>query len=361
MKIVILCISCLFLASVQAQEIAGISSDSSCLWYLLKGKTYCHDIKSNKTILERDIHADTAIINGLFRKSVSLYQLKGEHLLRETREAINNFRLENITCFQKKIFIGIRFKSSLAGYSTIRYAVLQFNRSLRFENYYIFCLTAKSKFFTLPPFYEMEFIDTATMAMPIVNNGVFDLCRLRLNKQHEIRYVSDIREHLGVKLRIQIDAQPGIVMNPLYYAVSGSGNGLFYEFPFPVFHNTARTAVFDPYNLGPVMDSLKRVNRYMSYFPGLDIKRATGEFGHALLGSVCLHDTLFCIVSNRDPRKVDFITYNTRSGTSVKTTRDMPLHDIWFYFGKDQLFILGMEKDQLSVQASGITAMFSIR
>jgi hypothetical protein len=359
MKNLALIVCFIHVLPAKGQGVSGISVDSNRLWYVEQNRMICLDIATSGVLGEKNLDQDTVMLNNLVEKSVNLYKIKGDSALKKAKQAIaEDIRIINLTIYNHSIYIGIRFQTSLEYYPEYRYAILAYDQQLRLVNFYIFCLSAACPYFTLPPYHEIEFANASTIVLPVhlSNNLTFDYCSMKLNKSHEVRFLTVKEGQVGIYGNMSVNGHKGLITEPLVYHATYPGGRIFYQYPFPVFNNLKNKTYLDPYHLKPGLDSMNalRFSRQKSFFFGsyifdLDFGQASKKYKNIVLASTVINDTLFSVVSNKTASKTDLVYCDVRSGVCKINTIDFSPGNKYFFFRDNTLYVLSRRGKKASV------------
>ncbi len=334
-------------SSHAVQRIEGLCVDDKRLYTISGRKLHSIDIATGTELRVKDIGADTLIAYKIYKKAVYLYGMVGDSAVKECKKEVRNFRLMNVSYDNQSVFVAILFHTDISGKSRDRYAILQFDTTLTFRNYYIIKPQTKSELSNFPPFQASEFSEGKFMLIPrllLEDSAKFTHGGYEFRKdRNELIFFYHSGDHFKLPLNISVFATTRALWSPTIYAVPNSASALFYAFPYPYLYDVRTRRNIDPYHLQKKLDSLflhpdgKSVNVYNERLP---FELAQTKEKNIVLATQQIDGQVYMVVSNADVMKTDIVRCDLATREIKILTMDIPLQDYYFVFGNNKLYCL---------------------
>lgn len=338
---------CILTKNAFSVHVTGFCNDNRYAYYILGKDVYCKEINTDRLIWKKNLNADTLINYNLLQAMKHDLILKKDSLVSAAGKAIKSYKVLNISINDKKIFIGIQFRTVIAVESKTRYAILEFDSTLKYKNLYHFVLRTPFKYFSMPPAIPLNFIDTNTIVLPVYYDT--SLCLYTFTLDRKIKKAIPETKVLSIApviKRIDIELVTTTILTPVIYSVRNSDN-LYYQYPYPIIKSKNGQGV-DPYLLKLGIDSINRSSkeRPNNYFVGeLPISLNFSQHKVYLLSAVKSKDTLY-ILSKHKQQGLVLIKYDIKIGASIsKGIRDVPEEAV-FLLTEDRILILNINEER---------------
>jgi hypothetical protein len=334
----------LSISHAHSEKVSGMTIDSGRLYYIIQNHVYCRDIADSALIWKKDLYADTHVVNSVVATMKKLLNIKGDTALNNARAAISDFVTMNITCYNRKIYIGIKYHTVKHLGQRTWFALLEFNSSLKFLEHYVFVMKTPFRYFSLPPYHPLHFTSSGTLLMPLYHETKMQLFNFTLlKKNHKAFPTTPVYHDIGIVRRMVFHVGEYIYSEPMLYPVPNSGFQYFFQYPFPLVRRQNR-AEHDPYHMRPFLDSFDKTKKEFGYYNSdLNFPAARKAYPHIILASLQSHDTIFMLATNKDPLKTELIYIDLKTNRQAIKVIDLPFR-YHYYIMKDYL-IYGLKTE----------------
>jgi hypothetical protein len=330
--------------SIQAMSVKGLCVDGSKMYYVVEKTLYCQDVRSNAVLKTYEPNKDTALTGSLSRRVISVLNITHDTAVAIARERISNFYVLNLTANNHKVYIGVRFKTINKEYCNLYYAVLELDDQLSFRNCFF---VQGQKYFTMLPFYPLEFRNEHTVLMPALGDKKEDagiaFYEFSMNASRQ-RLAQSIKTTEKFTFYGMIGHFHNLTVYPVIYNVSGSNGHYFFQHPFPILYDTAGKTVMDPYNAKRKKDSLNtalnKMGGFNNYNYSLQHYASHKSLSNIILATSMHGNTIYMVVSNADENKIDLFTYDVKTAEQTVKTLDIAIKDTYMVFSGNELYIL---------------------
>lgn len=282
---------------VNSQSINGFAVENNNAYFVVDKTIYKKDILKNEVKIKKDLSRDTSIANQLWGIIKKTYSLKSDTVSILTKENIKKFKVQNLTFYKGFLYIGVSFYLDKKKDRKIHYAIVQADSNFNCKNLYYFKLSQKFKFFTLPSYYPLNFVDEQTIILPIYVDTAIFLYRFTLNsKLKKAIPQTAITGKISILKWATYDSETSLILTPLIYPVLGSSIGYF-QYPMPLIKRIDNKSI-DPYNCQVQIDSINRLksfNRIESVTSIVNSENMNTLFKTRVVYVFELKDTLFML------------------------------------------------------------------
>jgi hypothetical protein len=341
--------------SIQAKSVQGLCVDGDRMYYFMEKVLYCQDVQSNAVLKTYEPNLDTALTGSLGRKVISTLNITADTAIATAKERIRNFYVLNLTVFEHRIFIGVRFKTLSKTYTNLYYALLELDKDLSFRN--CFFLQGEQHF-ALLPFYPVEFRNDHTVLFPAMGNGKEDaglgFYEFSLNSSKQ-SLIKSLKITESFKFLGPTGHMNNILLYPVLYTISGSDGHYFFEHPFPIVYDAKGKKVIDVYNAQLKKDSIHRDldkrAAFNDYTYSLQFSGSQKAFANIVLATTQLGNTIYMAVSNADENKMDLVAYDIITAKHTIKTLDIPVKDTYMLFSGDKLYALHCTEEKAVISS----------
>ncbi len=318
------------------------------LYYSASKKLIVQNLKTQKVLKSVDIDADTGLRNGMNKCAQSIFKIKP--MLKNGRRVVigQNFDIINLASKNNKVYVVIRFRMLSDKEINIKFAIAEYDTLLRFRDVFILPNFMKEfKFNILPPYHEMEFLDSNRVLINTLESNGMDYVIYKLNRkihsiQREHALVTNLKFYGGVSEHVQ----DRTYQFPAIYAVPGSNSSLFYTYPIPFFFYANSNNYIDPYRIKSRLDSFELNHSNPSFgdfMPDLSY-RLTKHPSYKLEGGIVMasyqsDSMVYAVIATQDEFETDLVIYSVSSKTS-KILKMNVSSDWNFVFHGTSLFMI---------------------
>jgi hypothetical protein len=332
--------------------VKGFCIDNGRAYYYANKTVYCRDVKSNEVLEEYEPNKDTALVGGLARRVMRVLAIDKPAEMDTAAERIRNFYVLNVSVFEHKVYLGVRFKVINKEYSRIYFALIKINEKLKAVDY--FFLSGGPAQFSMPVFHGLHFMDSNTVCMAAINNedkskAAMGYYEFTMNgKNHSLLRSRKLLSSL--KIYNNISVMHNIVLDPTIFSVANASGTLFYHHPFPILYDASAKLVCDPYNfknkLLEIDKNFRNRNAVMCYTDNVGFYASAKAYSNIILATTQAGTMVYMAVSNADETKIDIVKFNRATGQHTITTVDIPIRDTYFVFEGNNLYYLHHDADK---------------
>lgn len=324
-----------------AEQINGFSAEGQFAYYVIDKNVYCRNVVSDKQVWMKDLSNDTGMTNRLHKIVVKDLSIKDETISRNIKESIRNFNFVNITVRKSKIYIGLRFWIKSSSNEKCRFAIAEFDSTLKVSNLYHFNLRQPFKFFTLPPYFPLNFQKDGIIILPIFSDTSIHLYSFELNAKLQKAMPDNAQcSSLSILKTASLDYGSSLILDPMFHLAQNS-NQYYFQFPIPYFKGINSNQV-DPFRLKNQIDSINR-NKSKLYSLRTDEILALSSnpnMRKAIAATYQVMDTLFVVIKNKNENKSELIKIDIKSGIFTVSSYKLPDSNSDFYLNDKYLYVL---------------------
>lgn len=347
--LLLLVISCV---ELRADLLLGMTSKGDTMAIAYKKTIRLFSLKTGKTIAERVLATDSAIINTIYKKSIGFCGILAEEK-KVHRESLSNFTIVNLTYHQSDLIVGFRYYIKENLHSKIQYGLISLDDQLAFKSFCLFKRPA-SGVFNLQPYFPLE-LTGKRVVLPEFDSLKMMFSEYFIDFNNAVAYRTKvISNQPQISKFLNVFSSESIVLNPSFYSIRKQSYQYYIQFPFPVLYKGNAQWVNDAFGIGKLL-KLDRSDVHLGDGKTLLFEQQKKRDKYVFLSSNSWNDSMFYLTtSNIDTSRVTLLMESIKYKMYTFREYKISIKDTYFWIQDYRLYAIRWKDGELSVESHPI-------
>jgi hypothetical protein len=347
--LLLLLISCF---ELRADLLLGLTSKGDTMAIAYKKTIRLFSLKTGKTITERVLVTDSAIVNSIYYKSIGFCGILANER-KVHRESLSNFTIVNLTYHQSDLIIGFRYYIKENLHSRIQYGLISLDDQLAFKSFCLFKRPA-SGVFNLQPYFPLE-LTGKRVVLPEFDSAKMMFSEYFIDFNNSVAYRTKvISNQPQISKFLNVFSTESIVLNPSFYSIRNQSYQHYIQFPFPVLYKGNAQWVNDAFGIGKLLQ-LDRSDVHLGDGKTILFEQQKKRDKYVFLSSNSWNDSMFYLTnSNWDTGRVTLFMESIKYKMYTFREYKIPTKDNYFWIQDYRLYAIRWKDGVQTIESHSI-------
>lgn len=336
----------------KADLLLGMTSKGDTMAVAYKKTIRLFSLKTGKTITERVLVTDSAIVNTIYRKSVGFCGITDE-FKNVHRESLSNFTMVNLTYHQSELVVGFRYYIKENLHSRIQYGLILLDDKLAFKSFCLFKRPA-SGVFNLQPYFPLE-LSGKRVVLPEFDSAKVMFSEYFIDYSNSVAYRTKVLSNAPqISKFLNVFSSESIVFNPSFYSIRNLSYNYYVQFPFPVIYKGNAQWVNDAFGIGKLLQ-LDRSDVHLGDGKTILFDQQKKRDKYVFLSSNSWNDSMFYLTnSNWDTGRVTLLMESIKYKMYTFREFKISTKDTYFWIQDYRLYAIRWKDGVQTIESHSI-------